>query len=116
VEARSNAIECEVQLGDELNEVVKKEMDKKLTQKFDVGRKLEQFTMTPMEGIALDGTSKPTIEEYPENLKSNGGLNESRHAPNSRSQNAPPTGPKCWRERLAKKTPNLKGNKYGWGK
>jgi hypothetical protein len=56
-----------------------------------------------MEGITSDRTTKSTIEEFSEKLKSNGGLNESRHAPISRSQNAPPTSPKPWLERSAKK-------------
>jgi hypothetical protein len=53
---------------------------------------------------------KPTIEEFLEMLEPNGGLNESRHAPGlsqgtvpSDKPRDPPTGPKEWRDKLAKR-------------
>jgi hypothetical protein len=56
------------------------------------------------------GIEKPTIEEFLEILEPNGGLNESRHAPGlsqgtvpSDKPRDPPTGPKEWRDKLAKR-------------
>jgi hypothetical protein len=52
----------------------------------------------PMEGITIDGTARPTIEEFSEELISSGGLDDSRHAPNrtgignSSPENAPDNG------------------------
>jgi hypothetical protein len=53
---------------------------------------------------------KPTIEEFLEVLEPNGRLNESRHAPGSSQGTVPsdklrdpPTGPKEWRDKLAKR-------------
>jgi hypothetical protein len=39
--------------------------------------------MIPMEGITMDGATRPTIEEFSEELASScgGGLDQSRHAP-----------------------------------
>jgi hypothetical protein len=75
---------------------------------------------------------KPTSEEFLGQLKSNGGLEESRHAPKNapvengppkdapderqnpvipgNSQN-PPTGPKQWREKIARKQRRSKHSK-----
>jgi hypothetical protein len=80
-EAKSNAIERELQLRHEFYDVAKKDISTKWAQRLDRGERLEQST-TPMEGIAIDGTMRPTIEEFSENLISSGGLDESRHAPN----------------------------------
>jgi hypothetical protein len=71
-----------LQLRHELYDVVKKDISTKWAQRLDRGERLEQSTTTPMEGIAIDGTMRPTIEEFSENLISSGRLDESRHAPN----------------------------------
>jgi hypothetical protein len=75
---------------------------------------------------------KPTIEEFLGQLKSNGGLEESRHAPKNapvengpptdatdKRQNPvipgnsqdPPTGPRQWREKMARKQRRSKQSK-----
>jgi hypothetical protein len=38
--------------------------------------------MRPMEGITIDGTAMPRIEEFSEGLISSAGLDDSRHEPN----------------------------------
>jgi hypothetical protein len=81
--------------------------------------------------IPMD-VEKPTIEEFLEQLKSNGGLEESRHAPeNAPVENGPPTGapderqnpvipgnsqdpptgPRQWREKMARKQRRSKQSK-----
>jgi hypothetical protein len=66
-----------------------------------------EATTTPSP-VPMD-VEKPTIEEFLEILEPNGGLNDSRHAPGSSQGTAPsdkprdpPTGPKAWRDKLAK--------------
>jgi hypothetical protein len=63
---------------------------------------------------------KPTIEEFFDSVNSNGGLNESRHAPKNPtidppkqpidSPQQPPIGPKVWREKRVKKHQSKKPN------
>jgi hypothetical protein len=86
----------------------------------------------PMEGITIDGTARPTIEEFSEELISSGGLDDSRHAPNrpgigsSTPENGPdkgrdsqiagnsgdpPTGPREWREKMGRKRGQSKNTK-----
>jgi hypothetical protein len=70
----------------------------------EIKSRREQISPVPMD------IEKPTIEEFLEILEPNGGLNESRHAPGSSQGTAPsdqlrdpPTGPKEWRDKLAKR-------------
>jgi hypothetical protein len=63
---------------------------------------------------------KSTIEEFFDIVNSNGGLNESRHAPKNPtierpkqpidSPRQPPIGPKVWGEKRAKKHQSKKPN------
>jgi hypothetical protein len=83
---------------------------------------LEHERLTPLEDISTHieakttpspvpmEIEKPTIEEFLEILEPNGGLNESRYAPglsqrtvSSDKPRDPPTGPKEWRDKLAKR-------------
>jgi hypothetical protein len=85
--------------------------------------RLEQSTTTPVERIANDGMTNPTIEELSENRISSVGLDESQHTPNkprigcsmtidgpdnsqhsskARNSRDPPTGPRVWREKIAR--------------
>jgi hypothetical protein len=48
--------------------------------------------MRPMEGITIDGTAMPAIEEYSEGMISSAGLDDSRHAPNRARIGAPDSG------------------------
>jgi hypothetical protein len=122
---KSHTIERELQLKHEHHNVINKEISTKWEQSSDRGRRVEQPTTTPIEEIAIDGTTKPTIEEFSHNLESSGGLDQSRHAPNmptiessmpvnspddcqhsnmGRNSRDPPTGPKVWREKMARKS------------
>jgi hypothetical protein len=86
----------------------------------------------PTEGITIDGTARPAIEEFSEELISSEGLDDSRHAPNrtgigsSTPENAPdndrdsqtgvnsgdpPTGPREWREKMGRKRGQSKKRK-----
>jgi hypothetical protein len=73
--------------------------------------------MRPMEGITIDGTAMPTIEEFSEGLISSGGLDDSRHAPNRAGIGAPDsgrdlqTGGNLGREDGAKKWVECGGNR-----
>jgi hypothetical protein len=51
--------------------------------------------MRPMEGITIHGTAMPTIEEFSEGLISSGGLDDSRHAPNTAGIGAPIVAATC---------------------
>jgi hypothetical protein len=61
---KSHAIERELQLKHELHDVINKKISTKWEQSSDRGERVEQSTTTPMEGVAIDGTTKPTIEEF----------------------------------------------------
>jgi predicted nucleic acid-binding Zn-ribbon protein len=122
---KSHAIERELQLTHELHDVINKKISTRWEQSSDRGERVEQSTTTPMEGVAIDGTTKPTNEEFSQNLESSGGLDQSWHAPNmptiessmpvnspddcqhsniGRNSRDPPTGPRVWREKMARKS------------
>jgi hypothetical protein len=82
--------------------------------------------MRPMEGITIDGTAMPTIEEFSEGLISRGGLDDSRHAPNRAGIGAvdsgrdlqmggnsgdPPSGPRGWSEKIGRQRGESKKRK-----
>jgi hypothetical protein len=46
-----------------------------------------------MEGMTIDGTTMPTIEESSKGLISRGGLDDSQHAPNRTGMGAPESDP-----------------------
>jgi hypothetical protein len=79
-----------------------------------------------MEGITIDGTAMPTIEEFSEGLISSGGLDDSRHAPDRAGIGAPDsgrdlqpggnsgdprTGPRGWSEKMGRKRGESKKRK-----
>jgi hypothetical protein len=124
-EEKSDAIERELHLKYQLHDVINKKISTKSEQSSDRGESVEHSTTTPMEGVAIDGTMKPTIEEFSKNLESSGGLDQSRHAPNKPTIESsipvnspddcqhsnmggnsrdPPTGPRVWREKMGRKS------------
>jgi hypothetical protein len=109
IEARkSDEIERELQLSRELNEAVRREIDRRWMGGIRVWEgvaragavPVEGITtcdnppspMRPMEGITIDGTTMPTIEGFSGGLISSGGLDDSRHVPNRAGIGAPDSG------------------------
>jgi hypothetical protein len=135
IEARkSDEIERELQLSRELNDAVRREIDRRWMERIQIWEGVAQTEavpmegittcdnppspMRPMEGITIDGTAMPTIEECSEGLISSGGLDDSRHAPNRAGIGAPdsgrdfqtggnsgdpPSGPRGWSEKMGRK-------------
>jgi hypothetical protein len=134
IEARkSDEIERELQLSRELNEAVRRKIDRRWMERIQIWEGVAQTEavpmegittsdnppspMRPMEGITIDGTAMPTIEEFSEGLISSGGLDDSRHAPNragirapdsgrhlqaGRNSGDPPSEPRGWSEKMGR--------------
>jgi hypothetical protein len=143
IEARkSDEIECELQLSRELNDAVRREIDSRWMERIQTWEGVAQTEvapregittneipaspMRPMEGITIDGTALPTIEEFSEGLISSGGLDDSRHAPNRAGIGAPDsgrdlqtggnpgdpqTGPRGWSEKMGRRRGESKKRK-----
>jgi hypothetical protein len=115
IEARkSDEIERELQLSHELNNAVRREIDRRWIERIQIWEGVAQTGASPMEGITIsdnpasqtrrmegitiDGIARPTIDEFSEELISSRGLDDSRHALNrtgigsSTLANAPDNG------------------------
>jgi hypothetical protein len=104
---KSDEIERELQFSRELNNAVRREIDRWMErmQTWDGVEETEAAPMEgittsdnpasptrPMEGITIDVTAMPTIEKFSEGLISSWGLDDSRHAPNRAGIGAPDSG------------------------
>jgi hypothetical protein len=109
IEARiSDEIERELQLSRELNDAIRREIDRRWMKRIQIWEGVAQTEavpmegittcdnppspMRPMEGITINGTTMPTIKEFSEGFISSGGLDDSRHAPNRAGIGAPNSG------------------------